>query len=399
MLNLAVTYALDCHSAFKKAGKADRKVALRSGAQVMRALRNALTTKAEESASTILMTMRLLFAAEIFGEIGSLHYALHLSAVSELLRLRWTSGQFEELDEALVNESYFEEVVESVHNGRISAFDDPLRPRPATLGDATTFEFESASNFVRERLIRIPRLVYLVRRCSQNPDDDALVLETLALTTEIYDVKFALLVEEFITESTTIADTSSDMESAPPLQSFLFNSIQEFNLTVYYYTFRILICGIIQYMLDVQIAPQVYFDRSKVGAEDIKAAERIAMCLDYAFNPKFDPPFGALRMYKPCTLAYGSWDRLEKRERTIHGSEAPDCARALLMKQYCFEAVDRIALIWNGGGVAEELLVLTCGAFAGGPLMSTTTRMTSQDPRLKNESDTSCAFQNRRRVP
>lgn len=130
LLALAATYVVDRHYAFKNRTAANIRKAEISAISATRTLRSRLEAESFEYDGDVLLTVHLLFMAEVcqlhtqktvanvnvqvLGGIGNLNYFAHVQALSKMLKIRWKQGKFEVLDDAIVR-SFFLEDVSSRH--------------------------------------------------------------------------------------------------------------------------------------------------------------------------------------------------------------------------------------------------------------------------------------------
>lgn len=267
--------------------------------------------------------------------------------------------------------------MEAIYSGRISTLDDPIRREAMAL--STRFrvsESEAASRLVMERMILFPRLLKLIRACRSQPDDTDLTSQALCLTKEIYDNGFGQSVEQSLDKSTTVISTGVDFEANLVPYSYQFDSVETFILTLFYYTYHMLISGVILHLFDIGIASHTDFDRATVIENDLRAAYSVARCTQYAFTHDFDPPLPALRLCQSNRIAYGTWKRLEKRENLGSGA----WKRAVGMKNYNLRLVNTVCAIWRAGQFTEDWMEVMSCTFTGGDTVPDELRKERNDP-------------------
>ena len=260
------------------------------------------------------------------------------------------------------------QICEAVFVGRSSAFDVALRPRDPKVGAVPQrSEFALASNLVIERLAQVPNLVRLARDSFREPDNAALAQQVVDLAEQMYDLGSGPDIEQAINKLTTVVETRPNPVAPPLAHSFQFSSIHAFTLTVYYHTYKLIICGILERIFELQTTPPLHLSRSAVESDDEAAAENIAKCVQYAFSYDSDVPLATLRILNPMVLSWGSWERCEKRLRMDHSTRISAQDRAVQMRQYSAHIVSHIAGRWNGRTMPYEFLEMICQAYAGGP--------------------------------
>lgn len=287
-----------------------------------------------------------------------------------------------------------------VWTGGVSAFEELVQnqaayPRPfrQILDDETT------AKYIMERMVPVPRLVLMVRNYPRRPTK-AVANRILELAKYIDDSAVGRLIEAYLSRSTSVVETSAEFNPELIPKSFAFDSLRIFMLTVLYYTYRVIISGLIQRLFILHIASQDDFDHVNVEAQDVQASEAIVMCTQYALDLDYDPPLPALRMGGPIALAYGSWDRLQGRlmqdkdTSVIYQEEDQVMARATGMKKLLIRVSQQIGELWGWFGISEEYVRNGCQAFSGdefvspfGPSHNYCFPMNSRDVDIRNLND------------
>ncbi|KAK4508597.1 hypothetical protein PRZ48_002336 [Zasmidium cellare] len=366
VLNAAVAYTVDSHWAFMIRDPQHLEKAQRSGVRATRALRLAIQRPGRDLANTIAVAVLALKHAEYFMHLHDFSYQSHVVAQSALLKAQWSSGHWDQLQEDILRTVWLEEIEEAVFAGTISELDDPLRHE--VRARAVLPENDTLTNmylYCMEQCVLVPRLVCLVRKCTSEPNEP-LIQETMSLAERIYGRDNQVYYEDLLRQNSAVE--SRCQGSLNPLgRSLVFLSTRIFVLTGVYYMYRNMICGLILRMMDAVTVAGSSFDRATVEHEDVRAAENIVMCVEHAFNcSQGDPPFKAMRLHDPITMAYGAWSRLARREST---ASPPERGRGEAMKGVCKAIVARIMDLWHAGPDLLEIFEATADAFEAGPTL------------------------------
>ncbi|KAF2165413.1 hypothetical protein M409DRAFT_55812 [Zasmidium cellare ATCC 36951] len=370
VLSAAASYTVDSHWAFMTQDSQHLEKARRSGVRATRALRLAIQSPVRDLANAIPVAVLALKHAEYFMHLHTFTYQFHVIAQSALLKAQWSSGHWNELQEDIIRTVWLEEIEEAVFAGTTSELDDPLRHEVRARArlpenDRPTDMY----HYCMEQCILIPRLVRLVRKCASDPDE-CLIQETVSLAERIYDRDKQAFYEDLLRQNTAV-ESRCQGPFNPLGRSLVFLSTRIFILTGIYYMYRNMICGLILRMLDTATVEGTVFDKCEIEHEDVRAAEHIVMCVEHAFNcSDGDPPFKAMRLHDPITMAFGAWSRLAKRECF------PTCEMSSLergrggdMKEFCKMVVARIMDMWHAGPDLLEIFEATAEAFEGGPTL------------------------------
>lgn len=212
--------------------------------------------------------------------------------------------------------------------------------------------------FIMQQLVKLPRLAQLIRLC---PKDPGATYETIILAQEIQRSSARDEVKNYLQTKTKVTETTYAFRNIIPL-SFQFGCLDDFIITLYYYTCQLILCGQIQTLLNQQLNCELLrplFHQSVIETQDIQAAESIAMCLQYAKDTDSVPPLCQLHILDPLQLSYGSWDRALKR------TQCQTIERATDMKVWCVENYNLIRQLWNLATKDEGLIKLNAGRVAG----------------------------------
>ena len=131
------------------------------------------------------------------------------------------------------------------------------------------------------QMIRWPRLVGLVRQCSQQIDDPVLRHQTISLARYLYNHR-------------------------------LQPSGAEDQLRLFYPTNRVLICALIQKLRDMGVASESEFDYTDIEREEEENAEIISY-VQGSFKAGRDPPWKATSLGTFSVLGWGAWYRIQER--------------------------------------------------------------------------------------
>lgn len=351
-LDFATAYVIQSHFSYKIARDSNPVAPTKLRTQALASLRTSLTAPISAADSGgLLVSMALHIVAEYFrGSLGGNVPYLHVGAICTLLKQRWTEGQFDELDTALIRAISGEEVLRAIHSGQPSQLEEVTELCLSPLDHPNDFRNPRlVSDAILSQFCRLPRLISLVRDCVCEPDNAATAEAALANARKLYDFKIDPL--PFNNTERTAKDVDYMREfNNDLLDTWIdFESVTDFVLTLRYYTTRALICGLIERLAQVGVATSNNFDLKEVQDEDIEAAESIAKCCRYALNPAWDPAWPALRFLLALRISYGTWKRAEQRHIFWQNSESK-CrrAQAAAMKDSCLRISAHIGRLWLG---------------------------------------------------
>jgi hypothetical protein len=238
-----------------------------------------------------------------------------------------------------------------------------------------------ASAFVMENLVQIARLVRLTRSFLNCPDDPIVLSETTHLAQHLYRKDCDQRISQIIEEVATIVPTRSLDYAALVPESYRFESTQTFKLIIRYYSFRIMLCGLLGSLCG-SISIHERFNVATMRIKEAQAAQSIAMCADYALHQDPTLHLVALRMVVPLTISFGAWHRVEKRM----GTSAKDHEHARRMKLWCLDLRNQLHREWQIPPVTVENAELSAEATAGGSLTPYEKRRSDPSSILASES-------------
>jgi len=207
------------------------------------------------------------------------------------------------------------------------------------------FDVSSVQACNCELSIRLPRLVRLVRQAREAPSDAEPRRAAVQLARELYRLDHDDTFQDMLARGIVKVVPSSGEEV---LESFLdFTSYCAFCIFINYWGARVLLCGLILSLADISpVMPWIYdFDPDLVAAQDVQAAQYLAMSLPFAMRSPTRLPLTALRFVLPLDLSFGAWHRLESRAGGP-GATGLDAERASMMKRWIQGWLMEMAYKW-----------------------------------------------------
>jgi hypothetical protein len=246
-----------------------------------------------------------------------------------------------------------------------------ISPPLSTLPDEN--QLRHACNFVKDKMILVPRLVRYTRQFAAQLYDAELVPQIQSLVTSLYDHDFMLQMEAFISSITTTHPALHMPFTNPLNRSFTIANGQVYWLLAKYYMYRTIICGTMLRLWMLGMVPTSAHDKSSIEREDVRVAEKLCMCVEYATSGGPGADFKILDIRSPITLAWGALNRHEQRLINAQADGQPlDIAaveRTRSMKVYCKQTFDMIREIWHGGDAWTADFEPWAETYTGGPPM------------------------------
>lgn len=192
--------------------------------------------------------------------------------------------------------------------------------------------------YVKQRHIKLPRLVRLVTNLRDDHTNASLRHEVYLLAEELYNSTLEDWIDELFTlghlewshDKPNVADAPSVPQTVPgipwaqpwaqlsplPMSSIHFSTSRLYVRFVAYYELRCILSGCIQTICSIPAPhnatpPTAIFDLAATQAEDIHAASMIAACDNYAASDPSPMRMRPLKITVPALYSYGSWHRLE----------------------------------------------------------------------------------------
>jgi hypothetical protein len=254
------------------------------------------------------------------------------------------------------------QLVEAVLQGEDSLYDacSPYILPPSAHGA------KDALRAVQDLYVRIPRLVRLVRCATQHPDRVAAV-EAIRLAQLLYSSSSEVLIRDVLGEEiSTTRRLDSLIPNALETAAFDFHTLEGYVLATQYYTYRVLLCGLINTLCALDCARQA-FDVEHVRGEDVAASTSIARCVDYALGGQITHPVRAMRLRLPLQVAFGAWHRLLERADQLSDTRL-QLKKAFTMKLWTVEMLEKIDELWGSDEPTDYYrLEASCLMAAGGP--------------------------------
>lgn len=218
-----------------------------------------------------------------------------------------------------------------------------------------------------QQRVRLPRLIRLVRKAREFPEDLNARAEATELATDLYLDSLEHWVDQLKDLGYFWEILSTDVASPLPI-SYIFSTMRVVRPLITYWVNRCQICQLVLSLCDIfPLLPSPYeFDPSAVAAEQIRAAENVAMANDYAMAAAFPLPTSAMRQQVWLVGTLGVWCRLEEMATTPVETE-----RALRMQSWILEVSDRVDKTGLGWHNTMERLKAFHALLAGGPLPPT----------------------------
>ena len=218
-------------------------------------------------------------------------------------------------------------------------------------------------------LTQIPHLVILVREYARRKESTSCFAEVINLMQSLYET--GSQVEARVDSLGTALPTQywSIVDLLP--WSYTFRSTYHFDLALHYFTYRVLLCGLIQSFWNARLPTSAasVFDIPAVRMEEENNTRKITMCIEYAMNRSNDAPCVALRLLMPLKHAYGAWDRIQLRKAGGEGMFLRESLHASRLKNFCLQSCCDAMQLW-GATVPppEDYFRAISQTHMGGPL-------------------------------
>lgn len=202
----------------------------------------------------------------------------------------------------------------------------------------------------------MPRIVRLVRRAYNFPEDTKARTEATELAAKLYSDDLESWIQELLDKCIVKIDPTTTPEYQSFIEkSFRFKSWIAFAGLTNYWTLRIRIYGLIFTLMDlVPMTSLPYvFDKSTVAMQDIQAAKCIAMSVEYSMSSPTTIPLNTIRMLAPLKASFETWHRLEIRAGG-ESSTSADAQFARRMKGWCMKLSEDIGKKWGTGTMTDE---------------------------------------------
>lgn len=215
-----------------------------------------------------------------------------------------------------------------------------------------------------QQRVRFPRLIRLVRKAREFPEDLITRAEAINLATDLYLDSLEYWVDQLKNLGYFWEVLSTDASSPLPI-SYIFSTMRIVRPLVQYWVNRCQICQLVLSLCDIfpVLTSPYEFDPSVVITEQIRAAENVAMTNDYAMAAASPLPTSAMRQQVWLVGTFGAWCRLEETATT-----PLEVDRALRMQLWILEVSDRIDKTGLGFHNTMERLKTLHALLAGGPL-------------------------------
>ncbi|KAF2792431.1 hypothetical protein K505DRAFT_387464 [Melanomma pulvis-pyrius CBS 109.77] len=392
-LYLAVEYAVNAFLKFCEPSWGRSVIAGRSRARGLKSLHGALSEQAEEKAVRydLVLATKLHFSAEVLMGLTACYHTIHASGITEMLKFGTVEGIDEQHFWDLIDNTYIDDVSESLLAGRVSVYDNDTylsltSPLSLSLQNPPPSPFQTASTLVMHSFIQITRLACLVRHSVAYPADIEVLTSALSLAESLWVLDPSTPISTVLASSTTLLSIPPCPSIADIIPSSLhFCSIQVAILLTRYWMLRLHLCGVIQTLYR-------YFSAYIEGAGvhlpcleevrdmDKEAAVNVAMSVPYAITIEPNLPLVPLRLLPVVQISMGPWyravQRLEKLsspsgstsvlESTLDDAESEmELSKARRMQDWVVEQGNQIHDAWGLERVSVEYLKVGVDIMAG----------------------------------
>lgn len=214
------------------------------------------------------------------------------------------------------------------------------------------------------KTVRIPRMLRLLRELALRPEHPNLRSKAEVLARSLYDYDTAL--HPSLLDKRPASNDHGNPRTNPYANASS-DSSRRLVITLMYDAYRVLICGAIQNLRNIDGNLLLDIDLGAVQQEDVEAARKIAVTAKLALAPSPDVPWLALRVITPLLISYGTWHRIEQRMQPAGQSRNLSC-EASVMKAECSDMLNRALMRWNRNDQVFSI-EKTALVFAGGPLL------------------------------
>lgn len=375
-LDLAVQYLIESAESHRLSRTDTSKSTQIVGAKAIRSLQTAIdrTISTQHVDDSVLLATLCHWLAELFVGVGSFYYILHIQGLSKMLQIRLTADPDDKLARMMIQDSYFEDVIDSMLEGHDSVFDSNQLVREEATSPSMSLP-AIASTALQGQMIKLPRLCRLVRSCSERPDDSDLFQETVALAERLY-LDCCDLNLDFYTDQIDLEPTATQEVLHMFVQSYRFPSVQAYNLLILSYAYQVLLCGLLQSLLRLQVSSPV-LDLPEIQKRDLQAATNIGMSADYALIMDPTMAMAALNILIPSQLSLGPWHRLEKRSQTTE-----ELTLARQKQEWIIMITSGMLKKWKAIPPTLPTLQMKMDGFAGGAMLDGFSRKKKLAQRL-----------------
>ena len=230
---------------------------------------------------------------------------------------------------------------------------------------ADNLELHNATHAVEYMLYRIPRLIRTVRQATGDTTKIDALKQAIDMAVELYYSAADTYVRRTVAAfSITKSACSSSIAVLMKEHIFDFPCVQSYTLTLQYYLFRIVLCGILQTLCHTH-ASMIPIDLAQIQAADIEAATSIAMCTDYGLQAHASSPLVALKMIIPLQIGFGTWRRLRLRQSS---SVTVDYLYAEQMEWWHINTANVFDDLWHSVKTDYYRMSVIVDTWAGGPM-------------------------------
>lgn len=195
-------------------------------------------------------------------------------------------------------------------------------------------------------LIRLSELGVSPHQFEEQCEDCSKIMDIVASMQSLYeaDDEVEAQIEDYM------ATTLTKCPLIVP-ESYTFPSPYEFDLAIHYFTYRILLCGMIQSFCDTLLAIgsdfRLPFDTiAAVQEEEEEMCRKVAMCIDYS-QECAGAIFAPLRFVTVLRHAHGSLGCIQMRNAAEGQTE--EAIEAGRLRDLCYQSCSRTLRMWGMG--------------------------------------------------
>ncbi|KAI8932438.1 hypothetical protein NX059_010624 [Plenodomus lindquistii] len=388
VVDLAVEFLVNSYATFWDDSHSKRRIARASKARALRELQLVVLDTQTAPTYEVLLATKLHYAAEALMGIETMYHAIHAFGLAELLKAGTVSNVDDEHFWNLIDNTYIDDVNESMLAGRNSVYDNDFYlsatyPPPLDSHLVSLSASQRASMAIMHVFIQCPRLTRLIRYAITNPGDMNALASAMALLESLIQVDLpkhvATLLQSAIT--TVPVPTSSDIDDILP-DSLAFDSVQSMILCTRYWMLQNILCGMAEALyrhFPDKFAISSLPSPETMRATDVDAAMNLAKSLPWAESISQKLPLVLLRLHTPLQISIGPWHRVIRHVNTTRNSGQTlkpgaernltfQLLRAERMKTWLIDRCNRIHKQWDVAVVDEKPLLEALDSMAGDPI-------------------------------
>ncbi|KAH8891633.1 hypothetical protein GQ53DRAFT_746645 [Thozetella sp. PMI_491] len=373
-VNQAVQCFLDCNVAI--ANNTDRNIEAvwASNVRAVQSVQQSLVSTASTHVTAdVLLAIQVLSLVKMLAQYTPDVRVVRVLGLSDLLkrhrsRLKASDSYDLAVNNGLAGSIFVIESGAAIMENRLHPLEDTewrdAIPPPVWVPGVPSEALEHTIRVVFRSWTAVPRLARLIRYLRTHPEDTHIGQDATALARQIFDD------EAIFIQATATGQLRYEMAMHPELLdainlSYRFGSSRFASLVTSYWAVRLILCGLIDSLIEIVPFSALCINASAVYAEDIRIAMEALMATEYIFmggeSAAMDRPLfytEGSRQFALLQLSFGAWWRLEKRARAL-GQEgsAADIQRARAMKKIIMGLINRILSTWQVCEIPEDRLL------------------------------------------